>query len=137
MTHELFLAMIPYLGIGILASITLLIISSVLHYYFNPGVKILSRRELIERITELEETIRELRRTIEQKDKIIHGCVLDEIEIQARLVELGIEEYDEHGHLGTMTMLSKLIEQKDHAIQEVCRLLREQTVDHMKRKGDS
>ena len=137
MTHELFLAMIPYLGIGILASITLLIISSVLHYYFNPGVKILSRRELIERITELEETIRELRRTIEHKTHLIHGCVLDDIEIRTRLVQSGIQEYDEYGHFTTMMMLEKLIEQKDHSIEEVCRLLREQTIDHMKRKGDS
>lgn len=100
-------------------------------------IMILFRQPLMNRIVSLEETISQLRRTIEHKTHLIHGCVLDDIEIRTRLVQSGIQEYDEYGHFTTMMMLEKLIEQKDHSIEEVCRLLREQTIDHMKRKGDS
>lgn len=95
-------------------------------------IMILVRQLFMTRIVSLEETIRTLRRTIEHKTHDIHGCVLEDIAIRTRLVQLGIQESDEYGPLATMMMVETLIERKDHAIQEVCRLLRE----HMTRKGE-
>ena len=120
-----------YLGVGmvIMAACVIMgmVIYSAIEWMRGPSKTLLTKR-----IMELEETITELRQTIEQKDEIIYNFVADECVVQTKLVGLGITMYDARGHLSTPTMVEELIKKKDYAIRELCLLLREQTEQHIR-----
>ena len=114
---------IPYLGAGIVFAGGLSFLVAFL--------KVWTKR-YIDRIVDLEAEITKLRSEVAHKNIIIHDCVMHENEIEEKLESLGIEAYDEYGHIGIINMLGKLIEQRDYASREVVRLVREQTIQHMK-----
>lgn len=123
----MFREVIPYLGAGTVIVVMLAFLFAV----FKEKSTL-----YVNRIVALEDEITKLRKEISHKDRVIHECVLYECDIEERLEKLGIEAYDEYGHIGILNMLERLIEQRNHARMEVVRLVREQTVQHMKQHNE-